>query len=329
MNKNKVPMPILIIGFRRADTLARVLGACLTNSYGQIFVSLDGPRDSNPAEKVLVENTHKVLKIIGESHPNRILIRKLYTNVGSAVHVISSINWFFSQVHEGVILEDDCLPDPSFFLYAEAAMQIISMEDSIWLFSGYRPPLEGLAGVGYGLTHLPLTWGWGTSRVKWGLIEAELLESRIESLFSAFKSGKVSVFWNIGARRIRNGWVDAWDTYLAYIMRANDKRTIFPPLNLISNIGSGYLALNTIKPNKFLNTPTFSWDTGQILIDDASLLKNDECLYTEMNGIGKRHRVLPIVKYSIEVARTRYKTQTPLDSRLKEFNTKNGLFYEI
>jgi hypothetical protein len=40
-------------------------------------------------------------------------------NLGPKIAISSAISWFFEQEEMGIILEDDCLPDLSFFPYCE------------------------------------------------------------------------------------------------------------------------------------------------------------------------------------------------------------------
>ncbi len=53
----------------------------------------------------------------------RQVIEPLYSDVNQACRLGLSraITWFFDQVEEGIILEDDCVPLPDFFPYCARA----------------------------------------------------------------------------------------------------------------------------------------------------------------------------------------------------------------
>jgi len=38
-------------------------------------------------------------------------------NLGCKIRISSGLNWVFSKVDHAIILEDDCIPDPSFFSF--------------------------------------------------------------------------------------------------------------------------------------------------------------------------------------------------------------------
>ena len=52
-------------------------------------------------------------------------IERLYSDVnqGCRLGVSRAITWFFEQVEEGIILEDDCVPHPDFFPYCATLLE--------------------------------------------------------------------------------------------------------------------------------------------------------------------------------------------------------------
>ena len=62
-------------------------------------------------------NTPLLLIAWRRPHTLRQVIESLYSDVNQSCRlgVSRAITWFFEQVEEGIILEDDCLPHPDFF----------------------------------------------------------------------------------------------------------------------------------------------------------------------------------------------------------------------
>jgi hypothetical protein len=146
-----------------------------------------------------------------------------------------------------------------------------------------------------------------------------IIDYKFENLFLSFLLGSSRVYWNIGYRRILKGWVDSWDTALAFLMIKKNKFTLIPNCNLISNIGNDEFALNTKLETLYLNSPVFSWDGKDISVKYEGSCKVNSAIYKKMIGIRKIHRVLPIVKYTFQKIFRFHDTRGSLAHRLVEF----------
>ena len=315
MALEKVDLPVLVIGYKRVNTLRIILEKCLKNSNSVIFVSMDGVSgETNQFENAardLVRHLHR-------ENPDRFRIRLHDRNLGSAVNVISSLDWFFSEVDRGVILEDDCIPEDTFFEYALSALSFIESESRIWFCSGYRPEIKLLEEMNYSLCSLPMNWGWGTTSRKWSEIR-NLLDLEInEGLITSFFKGPSRVYWNIGHRRIQNGWVDAWDTSVAFLMNLANRSTLLPNLNLINNVGNDEHASNTKHASNFLNSKTYIWNQKRIVIDYKEIESIDRVINQDMVGIRRRHQIIPIIKFVTQKFFGLHKNLGKLNSRLDE-----------
>jgi len=115
-------VPILIIGFQRFNSLEILINLCLRETNSKIFISMDGP----PTNKTgLVNEPRMLVENFKAAYPDRISLRLLADNVGSAVNVITAVDWFLSNNINGVVLEDDCIPHKDFFKYSLSALDFI------------------------------------------------------------------------------------------------------------------------------------------------------------------------------------------------------------
>jgi hypothetical protein len=318
-------VPILIIGFQRVNSLETLINLCLRETKAKIFISMDGP----PTNKIeLVNESRRLVEDFKAAYPDRIALRLLADNVGSAVNVITALDWFFSNNINGVVLEDDCIPHKDFFKYSVRALDFIENYDSIWSFSGFRPLLKEIDEIQYSLCALPLNWGWGTTREKWIEIRRLLTEQRVENIFLSFLFGPSRVYWNIGYRRIINGWVDAWDTAVAFLMIRENKFALLPNCNLVSNVGNDKFALNTKKETVFLNSTTVSWNRMKISVDPKNFPVVNRSIYKKMVGIRRVHIILPILKYAIQKIFKFHNNYGFLSLRLEIFNSKGLTPYD-
>ena len=310
-------LPILVIGFQRVYPLEEILAACLRETSSILYVSIDG---GTPESEFRVSETRRLIEQMSYLNPGRIKFRFLTENFGSAVNVISSLDWFFSENEFGVVFEDDCIPHLDFFAYATHALQFIAKDPDIWFFSGYRPQIEALEFPNYGLSQLPLNWGWGTTATKWKEIRSLLLLQESENLFWNFFRGANAVYWNIGFRRSLLGWVDTWDTAIAYLMFKNCKFTLIPNVNLIRNVGNDSFASNTKKESAFLNSQVSDWDKSAIAICAKETGNINRGLNKEMIGIKWRHILTPIVRFQMQRLFKSHKSLGKLAHRLDEFS---------
>ena len=123
--------PLLLIAWRRPHTLRQVIDAIRPVAPTRIFVACDGPNPERPGEAEKVAATRAVI----EQEINwPCQIERLYSDVnqGCRLGVSRAISWFFEQVEEGIILEDDCVPHPDFFIYCANLLERYRHDEHIW-----------------------------------------------------------------------------------------------------------------------------------------------------------------------------------------------------
>jgi hypothetical protein len=314
-------MPILIIGYQRVNSLELIINICIKETTSKIFISMDGPPHSNSA---LVDQARMLVADFKSAYPDRISLRLSSENVGVGVNVISALDWFFSINSYGVVLEDDCVPHKDFFKYSLSAIEFIKNQDSVWFFSGFRPQIKEIEEIQYALCSVPLNWGWGTTNEKWTEIRKLITDQKFENLFLSFFLGPSRVYWNIGYRRIQKGWIDSWDTALAFLMAKKNRFTLIPNCNLISNIGNDEFALNTKLETIYLNSPVFTWDPKEITIKYEDTFVVNRAIYKNMIKIKNIHRILPVVKYTFQKIFGFHNDYGSLALRLEECDHQEG-----
>ena len=109
--------PILLIVFNRPDLTQRVFEAIRRMQPTQLYVAADGPRKNIAKDE---ENCNKCLEVIQQvDWPCAVNILKQPENLGCGRAVSKGITWFFNHVDQGIILEDDCIPENGFFHFCE------------------------------------------------------------------------------------------------------------------------------------------------------------------------------------------------------------------
>ena len=99
--------------FNRPDTTQQVFDVSPKGRPTRLYIAADGPRLDRAGEKEKCEAARAIATDIDWDCRVETLFRD--ENLGCGTAVSEAITWFFNHEEEGIILEDDCLPEPSFF----------------------------------------------------------------------------------------------------------------------------------------------------------------------------------------------------------------------
>ena len=231
--------PVLLIVFNRIDTIKRTLEAVARAAPRRIFVAADGPRDHVPGEAEKCREVRDyVLSHIGWDC--ELKTRFLDRNAGCRRAVSGAVDWFFSEVEEGIVLEDDCLPGRDFFRFAAAALDFYRDDPRIMHINGSafaRPDISPFCAYFYRYAHV---WGWASWRRAWKHYDVDLKNFDPKRLFDVFPDDpKQAARWNGICRNVlaENRGFDTWDFQWTYTVMACGGWCLSPVGNLITNIG--------------------------------------------------------------------------------------------
>jgi len=166
--------PILLIVWRRPKETIEVIDSLRKIKPKQLFISCDGPRLGNSQEALKVKKTQEVCKeFINWDCEVKWQISE--TNLGCKVGVVSAINWFFNNVQEGIILEDDNVAHPDFFVFCNNLLEKYRLDKRVWCISGSNNQDNIIRGEGsYYFGKIPLIWGWATWKNRWDEYDVDI-----------------------------------------------------------------------------------------------------------------------------------------------------------
>ncbi|MBL4587134.1 MAG: hypothetical protein JKX84_08785 [Flavobacteriales bacterium] len=127
----KREIPVLLLVYNRPEETVRVLQRLQKCGITQLYISADAPK--NVADKVLTDAVSSAILDYAFIIKNKQLSS---TNKGCKNGVLSGINWFFNQVDEGIILEDDCLPNSDFFNFCSELLIKYRNENVVKMIGG-------------------------------------------------------------------------------------------------------------------------------------------------------------------------------------------------
>lgn len=256
--------PVAFIIFNRPDTTQRVFEAIRQAQPSKLLVIADGPRQDRLGE---AEKCDAVRAIV-EQVDWECQVFKNYSevNLGCKRRVASGLDWVFETVEEAIILEDDCLPHPTFFRFCEELLEYYRDDKRVMTISGNNFQFgRNSTEYSYYFSRYNHIWGWATWRRAWKYYDVTMKawESLRETnwLYSFLGNQLVAKHWHRVFQQAFEGRIDTWDYAWTFTCWSQNALSILPRVNLVSNIGFGLEATHTKEAqSQFSNMPTFRLD---------------------------------------------------------------------
>ena len=234
--------PVLFIFYRRPETACRVFKMIRNARPESLYLAADGPREHLNHESILCKQTRNVIESMID-WPCQ--VHRLYReeNLGCKRAVTEAIQWFFSSVPEGIILEDDTLPSASFFRFTEEMLNRYRTDHRVMHVSGNNYQAGRIRGDGaYYASQFAHSWGWATWARAWQSYNPDLsvFEETWEELADSLGfSKKRSNWWFQSLAATRDGRIGTWDFQWHYTIMKLRGICLLPQVNLVRNIGVG------------------------------------------------------------------------------------------
>jgi len=233
--------PVLFIVFSKLDATKQVFQAIREAKPPRLYVAADGPRLQVKSEK---EKTETVRNFILSNIDWNCEVKTLFSNdnLGCMYGPSKAIKWFFSQEESGIVLEDDCLPDNSFFWFCQELLERYKNDARIGLISGLNIHNTYPCHYSYHFSIGGPTWGWASwKRVgeKFDPLDPLLKSPDIfRYLINATTDPNESEHLFNNLQRILKGEdTQSWDFQWGILLKINSQLAIVPSKNLIKNIG--------------------------------------------------------------------------------------------
>ena len=246
-------VPILLVIFNRPEWTREVFEAIRRVRPQQLFIGGDGPRSDHPEDADLCNKARAVAEMV--DWDCKVCTQFHNTNMGCRMGPVSAINWFFSQIEYGIILEDDIVPVPSFFHFCEEMLVKYRGISNIGMVSGCNPfDVQTNKEESYHFSSYTKTWGWATWAQVWNRYY-DVTGERYLSVLPEIRARrpltkKFHKWWWTNLELTLNHGFDAWDFQWELAHYANDLLIIRPKANLIKYIGVGDNATHSFSVHK-------------------------------------------------------------------------------
>jgi hypothetical protein len=232
---NALKTPILFVIFNRPDKTKIVFNEIRKAKPKKLYISCDGPRDDVLDDIKHVEETrHVVMSNIDWDCEVQTCFRK--KNVGLISGYCGAISWFFEHEEEGIILEDDTLPDSSFFQYCGEMLERYRDDLRVMNICGFNIDTSHRYDSSYFFSYFPHAWGWATWRRAWNLYELDL-DKYLKIDPRSFSPTHSYQFFYESFKKVYEGKLNSCLLRWYFAISTNNGLSVIPSKSLIKNIG--------------------------------------------------------------------------------------------
>lgn len=251
-------IPILVTIFKRPDLTQMVFDQIRKVKPKQLFISADGARLHKAGEAEQVEAARKIFEAVNWDCEVKTLYRE--QNLGCRMAMSGGIDWFFEHVEKGIILEEDCVPDLSFFPFVKEMLNKYEDHNEIMSISGLNlidSQFEEQEDA-YLFTKFVFYWGWATWKRAWNKMDVhmqrfpEFVENNYIDRLLQDKSAQKYLLQKFHETHTKQN--DSWAYAWFYNCVLHHGLSIVPKYNLIQNVGFGEEATHTNFAEKSFQT---------------------------------------------------------------------------
>ena len=261
-------IPVVIMIFKRKDKIKLIMDVIAKKKPSKVYILADGAR--NPEEKILVDQCRlEVEKAI--NWPCEVIKNYHDSNVGVYENIGEGAKWVFDREKWAIFLEDDNLPELSFFDYCSELLRLYENENKVLWICGtnYLEKYYPSNGSDYVFTQhlLPCGWAsWSSKFLKYydGNLDLTSNKQVMKALPSKYENKKLyrqqlELTLSERKRIISGTKPNSWDYQMEFSLRANNLLGISPKFNQIRNIGvdedsiHGGSSFNNVMTERFCN----------------------------------------------------------------------------
>ena len=240
--------PIAFLIFNRPNATRQVFEVIRQAQPSKLLVVADGPRTDRFGEAESCETTRQIIEQV--DWDCQILKNYSDINLGCKKRVSSGLDWVFENVESAIVLEEDCVPHPSFFQYCDELLSLYRYDTRVMSVCGLGvPDLHIRDNYSYSFSRYQRCWGWASWRRAWKHYDLDMAlwplvrESGI--LDDIFLNRRVASFWANKFQAVFEHNIDTWDYQWTFACWMQNGLNIIPSVNMIDNVGFGKNATHT------------------------------------------------------------------------------------
>lgn len=319
----QISAPVLLIAFNRPEATRRTFERIRAARPTRLYVSIDAPRPERgaPERALVAEVTHLATSV---DWPCELRTQASDHNRGPGGGPRWAVDWFFSAESEGIIVEDDCLPQQTFFAFCDALLPRFRDDERVGAIAGTSFAARAHATRNsYRFSRYATMWGWATWRRAWAEVDPHLSDwpaHRGTDWLLKVGRGKrdFAEYWTGVFDMVRADLPEYWDYQFQYALWRHGQVTVHPAVNLVTNIGFAADASHTqvtgAHPMRELAAEPLAFPLrhpGDIATDDVADRWIDLNVYRTRRTL--RGRILRAVIGAAQAAGIRHRYLTALN----------------
>lgn len=249
-------VPILLIAFNRPKHTQRVLEAIMDVEPSDLYIFQDGPRIDVDSDIQKCSQVRDIVISLTSSSKTSVHTLFLDKNLGCGPGPASGISWFFEQVNEGIIIEDDAIPHRDFFMFAEELLEKYKDETDIRAIGSMHLDDRTYGDGSYYFSKMNRTFcAWATWKRAWNDFDLKLASTTRAELNKSLKHYGTKLrereYWCERLAEIHKDCFhnSSWDQQFWMSIWLHHGKGIMPNANLSSNIGFDESGTHTQDPN--------------------------------------------------------------------------------
>ena len=255
--------PVLFLIFNRPKLTSHVFKAIQKVKPLRLFIAADGPLADRPDDADLCNRARKIATAVDWECEVNTLFRE--RNLGCQRAVSSAIDWFFENVDEGIILEDDCLPHQTFFWFCQELLERYKDDERIFVISGNNfQKGQKRTEYSYYFSLFNHCWGWATYKRAWQYFDFDLrLWPKINQekyLPDILADKNTYNYWKKIYQDVFDGKINSWAYRWTFACWVQSGLSVLPKINLVQNIGFGKDATHTKGNGSIESLPAHAMD---------------------------------------------------------------------
>lgn len=268
MLQTKITTPVLFLVFNRPQKTQQVFDVIKRAKPSKLYVAADAPRNNIETDLENCKRVREIVSIIDWDCEVKYLFHN--DNLGCSLAGITAWNWLFSQEEEMIFLEDDGLVSISFFSYCQELLEKYRYQNNI----------AYIGGVNYGMNYGESSYFFSKapaatySMATWKRVY-DLYEPQLKTFSETFQTKKFKksfvnnisyqVFVDKCKHFLKFGG-NTYDLQMIYLVEKYNMSSIYPNINLSSNIGLDFGgANNNVDPNSLISKKLGNRERFEIL----------------------------------------------------------------
>lgn len=242
-------IPVALFVFKRTSTLEAIVERIRNAKPTKLYIIADGPRndeekDATDACRAFVESLIDWDCVLIKDYAAE--NRGVYRNIGEGAKRV------FEHEEWAIFLEDDNLPEPTFFDYCKELLERYRDNEKILWICGTNYLGRYESEYSYMFTQQLLPCGWASWRDKYlkyydGLLTTFDSKEEQKIFKKTYKNRRLykQQYYSVESTKYKIGKdvrTCSWDFQMLYSLRSNDLYGVSPACNQIKNIGVDVLS---------------------------------------------------------------------------------------